>query len=51
MDEICRALFGVLWAWPAMWWTQKIGFRSLPAAVLVAVWFIPGWWIYRVIGG
>jgi len=48
MDELLRALFGMMWCWPGIWLSQKIGLKPLPTAVAVTVWMVPGWLIYRL---
>ena len=49
MDSLLRSVFGLLWAWPCLWICQKVGFRSFPTAVILTVWMIPGWMVYKMV--
>ncbi|MBW2052727.1 MAG: hypothetical protein JRI85_10895 [Deltaproteobacteria bacterium] len=51
MDEFFRAIYGMIWCWPALRITQRVGLKALSTAVTITLWMIPGWWIYRLIIG
>ena len=51
MDELQRAIFGFLWAWPAIAACQHLGFKAFAVSLLVTAWMIPGWAIYAGVMG
>jgi len=51
MDELMRALFGLIWAWPGLWACRRLGAGALATAALVTAWMMPGWWIYQRLAG
>lgn len=48
-DEAMRALWGLLCSWPLLHVLQAAGLPSIAVAVLLTVWMVPVWRLYRYI--
>ena len=47
-ESILRAIFGLLWAAPAMWFSERLGLDWHWATLAVTVWMTGGWRVYNL---
>ena len=51
MDELLRAAWGLIWAYPVMRLVQRWGLYPLPATIVVTAWMVAAWRVYRLVEG